>query len=69
MALCLKGPDRGRIIDTHNVIHSIYIGESSLDDLSAQVFLYNVFTYCTICRVDCKFARNKKEMANRSCEI
>jgi hypothetical protein len=25
-----------------------------------QVFPYNIFTYCSICRVDCKFARNKK---------
>jgi hypothetical protein len=34
--------------------------QSSLDDRSAQVFPYNIFTYCSICRVDCKFARNKK---------
>jgi hypothetical protein len=50
--------DRGR----HNVVHSIgYIGESSLDDRSAQAFPYNIFAYCSICRVDCKFARNKKK--------
>jgi hypothetical protein len=24
------------------------------------VFPYNIFAYCSICRVDCKFARNKK---------
>jgi hypothetical protein len=23
------------------------------------VFPYNIFAYCSICRVDCKFARNK----------
>jgi Zn-finger protein len=40
-------------------MNSIYIGDSSLDDRSAQVFPYNIFTYCSICRVDCKFARNK----------
>jgi hypothetical protein len=34
---------------THNIIHSIYvIGESSLDDRSAQVFPYNIFTYCSV---------------------
>jgi hypothetical protein len=32
-----------------------------LDDCSAQVFPYNIFAYCSICRVDCKFARKKKE--------
>jgi hypothetical protein len=32
-----------------------------LDDCSAQVFPYNIFAYCSICRVDCKFARNKKK--------
>jgi hypothetical protein len=32
-----------------------------LDDCSAQVFPYNVFAYCSICRVDYKFARNKKK--------
>jgi hypothetical protein len=31
-----------------------------LDDGSAQVFPYNIFTYCSVCRVDCKFARTKK---------
>jgi hypothetical protein len=25
------------------------------------MFPYNIFTYCSICRVDCIFARNKKE--------
>jgi hypothetical protein len=25
------------------------------------MFPYNIFTYCSICRVDCKFARNKKK--------
>jgi hypothetical protein len=24
-------------------------------------FPYNIFDYCSICRVDCKFARNKKK--------
>jgi hypothetical protein len=24
-----------------------------------KCFSYNIFTYCSICRVDCKFARNK----------
>jgi hypothetical protein len=38
------------------------IGESSLDDRTAQVFPYNIFIYCSICRVDCKFARNKKKL-------
>jgi hypothetical protein len=33
-----------------------------LDDFSAQVFTYNIFAYCSICRVDCKFARNKKNV-------
>jgi hypothetical protein len=32
-----------------------------LDDCSAQVFHYNIFAYCSICRVDCKFTRNKKK--------
>jgi hypothetical protein len=32
-----------------------------LDDRSAQVFPYNIFAYCSICRVDSKFARNKKK--------
>jgi hypothetical protein len=32
-----------------------------MDNRSAQVFPYNIFTYCSICRVDCKFARNKKK--------
>jgi hypothetical protein len=40
----------------------IHIGASSLDDCSAQVFPYNIFAYCSICRVDCKFARNKKNV-------
>jgi hypothetical protein len=31
-----------------------------LDDCSAQVFPYNIFAYCSICSVDCKFARHKK---------
>jgi hypothetical protein len=39
--------------------HPLVLGESSLDDRSAQVFPYNIFTYCSICRVDCKFERNK----------
>jgi hypothetical protein len=39
------------------------MGESSLDDRSAQVLPYNIFAYCSICRVDCKFARNKKKYA------
>jgi hypothetical protein len=34
-----------------------------LDDCSAQVFPYNIFAYCSICRVDCKFARNKKKIS------
>jgi hypothetical protein len=34
-------------------------GEPSLDDCSAQVFPYDIFAYCSICGVDCKFARNK----------
>jgi hypothetical protein len=42
-------------------MHRIYIGESSLDDSSAQEFPYNIFPYCSICRVDCKFARNRKK--------
>jgi hypothetical protein len=25
------------------------------------VFPYNIFAYCSICRVDCKFARKKNE--------
>jgi hypothetical protein len=37
------------------------MGESSLDDCSAQVFPYNIFAYCSICRVDCKFARNNNK--------
>jgi hypothetical protein len=32
-----------------------------LDDRSARVFPYNIFTYCSICRVDCKFATNKNK--------
>jgi tmRNA-binding protein len=44
----------------------VYIGESSLDDCSAQVFPYNIFAYCSICRVDCKFARNKKKFDRRN---
>jgi hypothetical protein len=39
----------------------IYIGESSLDDRSAQVFPYNIFTYYSICRVGCKFAGNNEK--------
>jgi hypothetical protein len=31
-----------------------------LDDCSAQVFPYNIFTYCSICTVECKFTGNKK---------
>jgi hypothetical protein len=27
----------------------------------AQVFPYNIFAYCSICRVDCKFARNNNK--------
>jgi hypothetical protein len=30
-----------------------------LNDCSAQVFPYNIFAYCSICRVDCKFVRKK----------
>jgi hypothetical protein len=26
------------------------------------VFPYNIVAYCSICRVDCKFARNKKNI-------
>jgi hypothetical protein len=26
------------------------------------VFPYNIFAYCSICRVDCKFARKKKDL-------
>jgi hypothetical protein len=33
-----------------------------LDDCSAQVFPYNIFAYCSICRVDCKFAEIKKKL-------
>jgi hypothetical protein len=62
MALWLKGPERGRRVDAHTTKCTVYIGASSLDDYSAQVFPYNVFAYCSICRVDCKFARNKKKM-------
>jgi hypothetical protein len=32
-----------------------------MDDCSAQVFPYNIFAYCSICRVDCKFARNNNK--------
>jgi hypothetical protein len=35
------------------------IGESSLDDRSAQVYPYNIFNHCSVCRVDCKFTREK----------
>jgi hypothetical protein len=42
-------------------LSTVYIGASSLDDCSAQVFPYNIFAYCSLCRVDCKFARNKKK--------
>jgi hypothetical protein len=38
MALRLKGPERGRRIEACTT----YIGESSLDDRSAQVFPYNI---------------------------
>jgi hypothetical protein len=34
-----------------------------LDDCSAQVFPSNIFAYCSICKVDCKFARNKKNLS------
>jgi hypothetical protein len=64
MALWLKGPERGRRVDAHTTKCTVYIEESSLDDCSAQVFPYNIFAYCSICRVDCKFARNKKKTAN-----
>jgi hypothetical protein len=47
--------------ESHGALQVKRIGESSLDDCSAQVFPYNVFAYCFICRVDCKFARNKKK--------
>jgi hypothetical protein len=47
-------------------VYSIH-GESSLDDCSAQVFPYNIFAYCSICRVDCKFARNKKKISSQLC--
>jgi hypothetical protein len=59
MALQLKGPERGRRVDAHTTKCTVYIGASSLDDCSAQVFPYNIFAYCSICRVDCKFARKK----------
>jgi hypothetical protein len=45
--------------DAHTTKCTVYIGASSLDDCSAQMFPYNIFAYCSICRVDCKFARNK----------
>jgi hypothetical protein len=41
----------------NNILHK-NIGESSLDDCSTQVFPYNIFAYCSIYIVDCKFARN-----------
>jgi hypothetical protein len=62
MALWPKGPERGRRVDPHTTKCTVYIGASSLDDWSAQVFPYNIFAYCSICRVDCKFARNKKKI-------
>jgi hypothetical protein len=34
------------------------VATASLGDRSAQVFPYNIFSYCSICGVDCKFARN-----------
>jgi hypothetical protein len=40
----------------------------TLDDCSAQVFPYNIFAYCSICRVDCKFARNKITKNYSSCQ-
>jgi hypothetical protein len=47
------------VIDrTRGPLGFIFLGESSLDDCSAQVFPYNIFAYCSICRVECKFARN-----------
>jgi hypothetical protein len=49
-------------IEARTTYCTVYIGESSLDDRSAQVFPYNIFTYCSICRVHRKFARNKKEV-------
>jgi hypothetical protein len=61
----IKGPERGRRVDAHTTKCTVYsyIGASSLDDCSAQVlvFPYNIFAYCSIFRVDCKFARNKKK--------
>jgi hypothetical protein len=65
MALWLKGPERGRRVDAHTTKCTVYIGASSLDDCSAQVFPYNIFAYCSICRVDCKFARNKKKSTSK----
>jgi hypothetical protein len=60
MALWLKGPERGRRIDTHNIMHSIYrriiIGWS----LRTNVSLQHIYLLLH-CRVDCKFARNKKK--------
>jgi hypothetical protein len=40
-----------------------HIISGSLDDCSAQVFPYNIFAYCSIYRVDCKSARNKKKVS------
>jgi hypothetical protein len=52
------GPLRKKNRGTHNIMHSIY-RRIIMDDRSAQVFPYK-FTYCSICRVDCKFVRNNK---------
>jgi hypothetical protein len=32
------------------------------------VFPYNIFTYCSTCRVDCKFARNKLTKMHDTCK-
>jgi hypothetical protein len=62
MALWLKGPERGRRVDARTTKCPVHIGASWLDDCSAQAFPYNIFAYCSICRVDCKFARGKKKL-------
>jgi hypothetical protein len=42
----------------------VYIGESSLDDFSAQVLTHNTFYLLHHCRVDFKFA---KEIKRKKC--
>jgi hypothetical protein len=51
-----------RIDNSSGHADNISIMKNSGVDRSAQVFPYNIFTYCSICRVDCKFARNKKKI-------